>query len=557
MTGTPGYGTISTIRLTNSTEADRMGSVPFTVKGLLDIPLFHGAKMIGGETGLSNEIEYVDHMEMPDLTGWLRPKELILTTGYSFQSEPSMLGRLLDEMHRVGGSAVGIKTKRFLQDIPLEAIAKSNAYGIPLFDIPLDITFMDMTHAIMDRILQRQTYLLREVQEVNQQFTQLVLNRKVAELVVLLGKQLDCEVAVMNLDGDIECRTPGFPNGRETERLSIGSGSHLLGYLAVTRTLGEGERFERMCLDHAVTLLALEFTIRQTQQLHRTREQEVFLVELLSAGGQQEELLAYRARQVGLPVGPYYYVIALQAIGGTTASPDQAFRIYSRISQEMTSFGNPADHSRRCVEMNGKLFILCSSLQGEAEANRRITGQYAESLSGKLGGLIGDMTLVWGMGAARQGLSELHESCKEARQALLLGMRVLPNRSIVHIHDVAVEHLLTDIGEHPALVRFQRELIEPIVRYDQEYRTELLSTLAIYLRTGSTKRVAEELYIHRNSVLYRLERIAELLQADLNEPEVRFRLELAVRHWQASGAGTLEDLAYMHERQTNKGDDKR
>lgn len=99
---------------------------------------------------------------------------------------------LLDEMHRVGGAAVGIKTKRFIQEMPQEALDKSNQYGIPLFDIPLEITFIDMTHTVIDQILNRHAFLLREVRQVNQQFTNLVLNRRTTELVVLIGHLLGC-----------------------------------------------------------------------------------------------------------------------------------------------------------------------------------------------------------------------------------------------------------------------------------------------------------------------------------------------------------------------------
>ncbi|MNY77124.1 Purine catabolism regulatory protein [compost metagenome] len=52
------------------------------------------------------------------------------------------------------------------------------------------------------------------------------------------------------------------------------------------------------------------------------------------------------------------------------------------------------------------------------------------------------------------------------------------------------------------------------------------------MRVGSnTKRVAEELFVHRNSVLYRLERINEILHIDLNDAEIRLRLNLALRFW--------------------------
>jgi purine catabolism regulator len=67
-------------------------------------------------------------MEIPDLTGWLRSNELLLTTGYSFRHDPAVLCRPLDEMHWVGGSAVDIQMRCYLQEVQLIAIQKSTIY---------------------------------------------------------------------------------------------------------------------------------------------------------------------------------------------------------------------------------------------------------------------------------------------------------------------------------------------------------------------------------------------------------------------------------------------
>lgn len=109
-----------------------MENTPFTVERLLQLPVFRGAEIMAGHEGISKEIYYISSVEMPDLTGFLRPNELIITTGYAFRHEPMLLCRLLDEMHRIGSSAIGIKTRRVIQEVPPEALYKSNLYGIPL-----------------------------------------------------------------------------------------------------------------------------------------------------------------------------------------------------------------------------------------------------------------------------------------------------------------------------------------------------------------------------------------------------------------------------------------
>lgn len=508
-----------------------MENQPFTVQRLLQLPLFKGVKVMAGSSGLSKEIFYVDFMETPTLTGFLRPNELILTTGYSIRHEPAMLGRLLDEMHRVGGAAVGIKTKRFLHEVPQEALQKSDLYGIPLFDIPLEITYVDMTHTVIDQILSRQAYLLREVREVNQQFTNLVLNRRTTELVVLIGHLLGCEAAVLNEHGEVESCTSRFGGTAFVEKRPVQVGSKVMGYLAISRKLGDQETFEEMCLDHAITVLAIDFTIRQSQQLHREREQESFLVELFSGSSHQEDLLRYRAQQLGIPLGRYFYTMVLQPrSGGEQGGGEQPHaRLYNLLVQRVNKPGN---HTRKGVFINDSLIILVSTAHDSEEKQRADAEQLLRELMAPAEELPPQARMCAGIGGLREKLSDVPDSRLEAHKALSIGTHTLPKQEIVHFHEVLVEDLLLDAAGHPVLNALTSMLIEPLVAYDLEYGTELLATLSAFLRLGgNTKRVAEELFIHRNSVLYRLERINEIIQNDLTDPEVRFRLDVAIRVW--------------------------
>jgi DNA-binding PucR family transcriptional regulator len=69
-----------------------------------------------------------------------------------------------------------------------------------------------------------------------------------------------------------------------------------------------------------------------------------------------------------------------------------------------------------------------------------------------------------------------------------------------------------------------------LVAFDQAEGTDLIPTLENYLSGGcSMRRVATEMGIHRNTVLYRLKRIEEVAGVDLNDSEVRFFIQLALR----------------------------
>ena len=76
-----------------------------------------------------------------------------------------------------------------------------------------------------------------------------------------------------------------------------------------------------------------------------------------------------------------------------------------------------------------------------------------------------------------------------------------------------------------------------LIAYDRQHRSELLKTLFSYLNEfGVLEATAGKLFVHRNTLKYRLVRIAELTGWNLNDPEHRFHLDLACRAWLARQA---------------------
>lgn len=74
-----------------------------------------------------------------------------------------------------------------------------------------------------------------------------------------------------------------------------------------------------------------------------------------------------------------------------------------------------------------------------------------------------------------------------------------------------------------------REVVEPLVRYDRERGSDLVRTLRVYFACGTNaSEAADKLFLHRNSMLYRLARIEKLTGADLKNPEAGLILQLGL-----------------------------
>jgi len=95
------------------------------------------------------------------------------------------------------------------------------------------------------------------------------------------------------------------------------------------------------------------------------------------------------------------------------------------------------------------------------------------------------------------------------------------------------------LASHPEEVRsFYEDTVAAIVRYDDQYRTDLVQTLEAYLEHNcNMNATASAIYAHRHTVAYRLERVKELSGLDPMQTEDRERLGLGLKAYRIIAPG--------------------
>ena len=90
------------------------------------------------------------------------------------------------------------------------------------------------------------------------------------------------------------------------------------------------------------------------------------------------------------------------------------------------------------------------------------------------------------------------------------------------------EHLLSELARSPDLASFE-ELVRPLVERDRERRSDLVRTLRAYFASGANaSEAADQMFLHLNSMLYRLASIQELTGLDLKDPDASLALRLGL-----------------------------
>lgn len=143
---------------------------------------------------------------------------------------------------------------------------------------------------------------------------------------------------------------------------------------------------------------------------------------------------------------------------------------------------------------------------------------------------IDDKRVYLGIGSQMKDLGQVYLSYKRAKAAILMAMQFeLP---IVFFEDMGVYQILFSIEDKQILIEMYHRLLQPLIDYDQKHHGELEKTLFYYLIYGESQiTMAKNLYMHRNTINYRMNKIKELLncQLDIFEEKVPYMLSYYIK----------------------------
>ena len=155
----------------------------------------------------------------------------------------------------------------------------------------------------------------------------------------------------------------------------------------------------------------------------------------------------------------------------------------------------------------------------------------AASLHEEMTKRLADPGLIVSIGGGRiqHGLVGIQRAHQEAKQALVMGRRLHGVGGVTWFDELGVYRLIFAAEHLPELGAFHDDALSSLITYDREHSADLVRTLkAFFDATCGPKEAAAFLGVHRNTVLYRLDRIREITGVDLDDADVRLRLHLAL-----------------------------
>lgn len=257
--------------------------------------------------------------------------------------------------------------------------------------------------------------------------------------------------------------------------------------------------------------------------------------ELVSGEAVSRESLVRRARHLGadLSRGAVAILGALQdphTEGRLVSDP----RLARRVMQQARATID-LHVARSLVDWrDGRLMILLPpppGVDGREEAEEQAL-TLAKRLLAATAQTVPGLALTLALSRYTAEPERLGAALDEAILALSIGERLGRMGEVVTFEETGTYKLLFQIfADRPEeLATFYEQTIAPLVRYDEQYQTDLVATLSTYLGNDcNLAATAGTLYTHRHTVRYRLDRIAELSGLDIGRTDDREKLSLGLK----------------------------
>ena len=131
-----------------------------------------------------------------------------------------------------------------------------------------------------------------------------------------------------------------------------------------------------------------------------------------------------------------------------------------------------------------------------------------------------------GIGSSLKDINNVVRSYKRAKGAVEAALTF--NQNIIEFSSMGIYQILFSLEDKNILKQFYIHQLQPLIDYDDKHHTEFEKTLYYYLKyNGSPQKIAAAMYTHRNTINYRIRKIKEILNSEIETPEERFQYQLA------------------------------
>ncbi|NLI91029.1 MAG: hypothetical protein GX434_02140 [Peptococcaceae bacterium] len=300
------------------------------------------------------------------------------------------------------------------------------------------------------------------------------------------------------------------------------------GFLAVFEQNSPISTLDMIYLESGKKILLEQLIQRRNLDSIENKHKADFIYDLLYNNFESKQEIINRGKYWGFDLSSPHQLFVLE--------PDSAeeTRSLQELMDKIQMIACDALRLAHCQPIIGQIqdqivLIIPEKSFREHTINKDTSFSLASSLHKKLKTYLPAVSFAIGIGRFYHSILDLSRSFQEAKISLELGKIIYDKNHIAHFEDLGIVRLLASI-DFIQLEEFYREYLTEVIIYDQQNEGNLLETLLLYFKyNGDVNVIAQKMFIHPNSLRYRLKKIEELTLTDLRNYEDMLNLFIACK----------------------------
>ncbi|MCR3759045.1 PucR family transcriptional regulator [Clostridium felsineum] len=383
-----------------------------TCKSILKLPYLEKIKVVAGEEGLNRIIRWVQVVEYPEYSKWLKGGELILISGIGIKNNINALVDFIKDINSRNLSGIVISVGPYIKGIPKEVVEIGNQLNFPVFQIPFEVKFIDVSQSICKAI-----FANKVDQESMDNFMKDIIFRDFTFSEDILNRAM-----VYGYD----------PKKNYT--------SFVIGLNNTNNTFKDN-----LPTKHYVEQIVIDV-------LNKWKKKSIYIMQ-------------YNSIILMIP-------------------------------------------ENKKITMNNIAKNIIESINLKTE----------------------NINVNIGIGGGFSDLKDFKTSVNEAHRCLKVLKLNREINAFKSYDELGIYKLFFKMEDQEEMKKFYLDTLGELMDYDLKNSTDLMGTLDRYIReSGNINKTAEELFIHRNTLKYRIKRIEEISKCNLRDINVLFNFDTAIK----------------------------